>query len=57
MKWKYKGLTPANGEIYHKGNNIMIVYINKIKLYKNVPSCKFLPCFSECCIIREKAPN
>ena len=34
MKWTYKGKTPAGGKLYHKKDDAMIVYNNKIRLFR-----------------------
>lgn len=33
MKWEYKYKTPNFGKLYHKGNNIMIIYSKVIKIF------------------------
>ena len=53
MEWKYKRLTPAGGKVYHKKDSIMVVYDNKIRLYRNVPKDSFVPAMAEYFIERD----
>ena len=44
-KWEFKYNSPANGKVYHKNRNIMIIYDNLIIIYKGVPIDKeMFPC-------------
>ena len=52
MSWNYKYLSPSGGKVYHKGDSIMIIYSEKIKIYKNVPFKNFFPVFAEYCVER-----
>ena len=52
-KWEYQYQSDTNGKVYHKGNDIMVVYNNRlIRLFKNIQNDKkynqgFYPCFAE----------
>ena len=55
-KWEYQGESPSYGKIYHKNNDIMVIYSSGlVRLWKNIQNDKklkqgFYPCFAERCL-------
>jgi len=43
-KWQYKYVSPGFGNVHHKGNDIMIIYSNVIKLFVDCDTNNFYPC-------------
>lgn len=58
-RWEYQGSSLTGSEVYHKGNDILVLYSSRIvRLWKNIQNDEtlrqeFVPCFAERCIQRQ----